>query len=255
MRVSVTLKKVLIAAATLVLLVVAFVVHALAGVNTHPVAFSEPPAFVAQYAANMQHSTPSPLAKVNNTHQQSTSKAEYERFMVGFSNEEALVFRAIMAGESLDELWALFAHPDKAERIKIASAFAAVNITFSHHDESGFPPKRNQFWKDLGEQLPNVRNALSEALIATAEAGVRTRIPYTLAWLPEQGRETLELFAWATEHHPVPSVRRSTMYFVAYLGREEEFTAPLLLGRAYDPDYSVRELALGLRSRRLVGDL
>ncbi|NOU51274.1 HEAT repeat domain-containing protein [Pseudoalteromonas sp. JBTF-M23] len=250
-----TRKKILVTLASVVLVVVAVVVHALAGLSTQPILYAAPPAFVAQYAENMQYSEPSSLVKVNATAFESPEGAHYTKWMQGFSYEEALVFKAIMAGESLDELWGLFAHPDKAVRIKIASAFAAVNIKFSHHDESGFPPKRNQFWKDLGEQLPNVRNALSEGLIETAKHGTATRIPYTLAWLPEMGTETLKLFEWAAKHHPDPNVRRSSMYYVAYIGREEEFSAPLLLNRAHDPDYSVRKLALGLRFRRLVGDL
>ncbi|WP_440054528.1 HEAT repeat domain-containing protein [Pseudoalteromonas sp. T1lg65] len=255
MKISSTWKKVLIALAVALLVVLAVVIHALAGLSTQPITYAEPPVFVAQYAEKMQHSDPLSIPNGRHTGIEKDSDAEYAKWMEGFSYEEALVFRAIMVGESLEELWGLFTHPDKAVRIKIASAFAAVNIKFSHHDESGFPPKRNQFWKDLGEQLPNVRNALSEGLVETAKHGTATRIPYTLAWLPEQGLETLKLFEWAAKHHPDPGVRRSSLYYVAYIGREEVFTAPLLLNRAHDPEYSVRELALGLRFRRLVGDL
>ena len=227
------------------MVVAVFLVHALAGLSARPVVFADPPAFVERYAAEMDHSDPSSLPKVSESAKPTTD----------FSKEEELVFKVIMDGESLDELLRLFAHPEKAQRVKVAMAFAAVNIKFTHDEESGFPEKRNQFWVDAEEHFPNIQNALSEALIASAEEGTTSRIPYTLAWLPGQGRETVELFAWSAKHHPDPRVRRSSVYYVVKLGGHEDLAAPLLRNRTHDPDYSVRKEVLDLRFRRFTGEL
>ena len=140
-------------------------------------------------------------------------------------------------------------------RMKIASAFASVNVKFTHDEESGFPDKRNQFWVDAEEHFLDIQNALSEALVASAEEGITTGIPYTLAWLPGQGRETVELFAWAAKYHWDPRVRGSSVNYVDKLGGHEDLAGPLLRNRIHDPDYRVRKLALELRFRRFIGEL
>jgi len=259
MTISTTFKKLIIATAIVAAVVVVFLVHALAGLGARPVVFAEPPAFVERYAVEMDHSDPSSLPKVPETDGRYVDESEYANLTVGFSKEEALVLKVIMDGDldssSLDVLLRLFAHPEKAQRVKIASAFAAVNRKYTHDEESGFPEKRNQFWKDAKENFPNIQNALSEALIVSAEEGTSTNIPYTLAWLPGQGRETVELFAWAAKHHWDPRVRRSSIYYVVKLGGHEDLAGPLLQNRIHDPDYSVRKEVLDLRYRRFTGEL
>jgi len=263
MNISFTFKNLIIATAVVAMVVVVFLVYALAGLSARPVVFADPPAFVERYAAEMDYSDPSSPPKEPETDGEHADESESAKLMANFSNEEALVFKVIMDGESLDELLRLFAHPEKAQRVKIASAFAAVNVKFTHDEESGFPEKRNQFWVDAKEYFPNIQNALSEALIASAEEGITTGIPYTLAWLPGRGRETVELFAWAAKHHWDPRVRRSSVNFVDKfsvnsvdkLGGHEDLAGPLLRNRIHDPDYRVRKLALDLRFKRFTGEL
>ena len=131
----------------------------------------------------------------------------------------------------------------------MASAFAAVNTEFTHNEESGFPEKREQFWVDVEEHLPDIQNALSEALITSAEEGTANLIPYTLAWMPGQNLETVELLAWAAKHHPDWWVRRFSVYFVVKFGGDEELDDQLLRNRTHDPDCRVRKQVLDLRFR------
>lgn len=250
MSISFTSKKLVIATTVVAMGVVVFLVHALAGLSARPVVFAAPPAFVERYVAEMDHSDPLHPPTEIETRGGHVDEHEFAKLTADFSKEEVLAFKVIMDGTSLDELLRLFAHPEKAQRMKIASAFAAVNIKYTHDEESGFPEKRNQFWVDAEEHFPNIQNALSEALIASAEEGTMTSIPYTLAWLPGQGRETVELFAWAAKHHPNPRVRKSSVYYVFKLRENEDFAGPLLRNRTRDPDYRVRKEALDLRFRR-----
>lgn len=270
MNKSVTFKSLIIATVIVVLAVGCFFVHALAGLNSHPVMFAEPPEFVARYAAKMQHSdsliTPKEAetnnenigeSKINESKidKEEIDKAKMAKWMENFSDEEELAFKAVMTGETLDEFYRLISHPEKAQRVKIAAAYAAIHVRYSHHEESGFGEKRNQFNANLNEHLADFRNALSEALIASAREGTVTRIPYTLAWLPGQGRETIELFEWSAKHHPQARVRRASIYFVAKLAKDEKLVDSLLRSKSHDPDYRVRKLALDLRYRKFTGDL
>ncbi|MDK1286080.1 hypothetical protein [Pseudoalteromonas umbrosa] len=228
-----------------------FYFHALAGFCTNPIVYKAPPLFVEQYLQHIEYLEPLPRTEFD---RRFVEKPDLEALIEDYTYEEILVFKAVMTGQYDDELMRLFSHPDKMQRIKIAEAFAAVQIQFIHDEESGFPPKRNQLFNRLGEHLPDIRNALSEALIYTAVEGKANRIPYTLAWLPGQGRETLELFSWAAKHHPDHNIRRSSIYYVTIL-EGGNLTGPLLLGRSKDPVYSVRKLALDLRIRRLIGNI
>ncbi|KNC66711.1 hypothetical protein [Pseudoalteromonas ardens] len=146
-----------------------------------------------------------------------------------------------MTGEALNEFLRLFSHPDKAQRIKTVSTFAAVQIKYTHNEQSGYPKKRNQFMADksLTPHFPTVRNALAEALIATTREGIPTRIPYTPAWLTGQGQEIIELFSWSVQHHPDHDVRRSSIYYISILEGEEEVAALVLYSRTHNPVYSV----------------
>lgn len=258
MTINSIFKKLLIATAAVAVVVVIFLIHALAGLSARPVVFADPPAFVERYAAEMDHSDPLSLPKEPETDCGYVDESEYAELTVGFSNEEALVLKVIMDGdlesEMFDVFLRLFAHPEKAQRVKIASALAAVNYKYTHDEESGFPEKRKQFWVDAKEHLPNIRNALSEALITSAEEGKMTNVWYTLAWLkPEQTRETIELFAWAAKHHPNPRIRKFSVYYVVQYGGHEDLAEPLLRNRTHDPDYSVRKEVLDQWFRRFIG--
>ena len=246
------LKKIAIAVCLIAMLVGGFLIHALAGLSARPVVFANPPEFVERYAAELDHSDPSRLLQEPETSSEHVGESEFADLTAGLSEAEVQVFNVLMDGTSPDVLPRLFAHPDKVQRVKVASAFASVNIRFSHNDESGYPEKRVLFWVELEEHLPDIQNALSEALIATAEEGTRTRIPYTLAWMPNQNHETVELLAWAAQHHPDPWVRRFCVYFVIEFGGDEELAGPLLRNRIHDPSYTVRKEVLKLRFNRFI---
>lgn len=265
MNKSSTLKYLLISTAAIALIVGGFLVYALAGLSADPVAYTQPPSFVEDYVAELDRSgslvdlkkaeSNGVKASVSDADSSDIDKAKFEEWMKGFSYEERLAFKAVMTGETLDQFYHLVSHPEKEKRVKVASAYAAMHVKYSHHEESGFGEKRNRFNDNLNEHLENFRNALSEGLIASAKEGTRTRIPYTLAWLPGQGRETVELFEWAAKHHPHPRVRRACMYFVAKLSKDDVLVDSLLSGKVNDPDYKVRKLALNLRYRKFIGDL
>jgi hypothetical protein len=157
-----------------------------------------------------------------------------------------------MTGTSVETLSHYFTHHEKAQRVKVASALAAVNTRFTHDEESGFAEKRSEFWIDVEEFLPDIQNALSEALIVSAEERTRTYIPYTLMWMPGQGHETIELFAWAANHHSDPWVRRFCINMVVRFGEDEELTRQLLRSGVHDPDYNVRKEVLGRRYARFM---
>jgi len=253
MNISLIFKNLMIITSVVAMVVVVFLVHALAGLSARPVVFSDPPTFVGRYAAEMDHSNQLVSPKELETYVVNSDESGSVKLTTDFSNEEALVFQVIMDGKSLDVLLRLFTHPEKAQRVKVATAYAAVNFKFTHDEESGFPKKRSQFQMDVEEHLPVIRNALSEALIASAEEGTTTHIPYTLAWLPGGGRETVELLAWADKHHPDQWVRSFSVYFVVKFGGHEDLAGPLLQNRTHDPDYRVRKEVLDLRFGRFTG--
>lgn len=254
-NVIIKFKKTFLLLVIIVTLVGGFFVDAVAGLFTNPISYVPPPSFVKQYLSHIHFSDPKSIVKTLNPSDLGHDIPQYKKWIEGFSYEEVLVYKAIMQGRSPDELWQLFAHPEHAQRIKIASALAAVNIKYTHNDESGFAPKRNQFWKDVDAHMPDIRNALSEALIDSVKTGAHNRIPYTLAWLPGQGKETVDLFLWAANHHPDHNVRRSCMYYVTILSQDEEMINSLLLSARHDPSYGVRMLALDLRYRKWIGTL
>jgi len=254
MNISFRFKNLIIATAVVAIVVIVFLVHALAGLSARPVVFAEPPGFVERYAAQMEHSDPSSPPKEPEIVGGQVATSKFAKLTADLSVEEALVFNVIMDGESSDVLLRLFAHPEKAQRVKIAMAFAAVNVKFTHNEETGFAEKRKQFWIDVEANLPDIQNALSEALITSAVEGSTTYIPYTLAWMPGQGSETVELLAWAAKHHPDWWVRRFSVYFVVRFGGYEELSGPLLQNRTHDPDYRVRKQVLDLRYGRFIGN-
>lgn len=255
MNISYTFRNIIIIVAVVAMVVIAFLVHALAGLGAKPAVFAAPPEFVERYVADMEHSDPSyqPTKLERGSDQVATSK--FANLTADLTNTEALVFNVIMDGETSDLLLHYFAHPEKAERVKVAAAFAAVNIKFSHNEETGFAEKRRKFWLDVEGSLPDIQNALSEALITSAAEGATSYIPYTLAWMPEQGKETVELLAWAAKHHPDPWVRRFAVYFVVKYGGYEEISVPLLKNRIHDPSYRVRKEVLERRVSRFIGVL
>ena len=248
MKISSTIKKLIIATAVVAMVIGVFVVHALAGLSAIPVVFADPPAFVERYAAGLGRLDPSSTSMEPEA--DGGGANESEKLTSDFSNEEALVRSVILDGQSPDLLLRLFSSREKARRVKVALAFAAVNADLTHDEESGFAEKRSQFWIDVEKHLPDIQNALYEALIASAKEGTSNRIPYTLAWMPGQGHETVELLGWAAKHHPDPWVRRFSVFFVVEHGRDEELAGPLLRNRTHDPDYGVRKEVLDQRFRR-----
>ncbi len=253
MNISFTFKNSIIVTVVIAMVVAVFLIHALAGLSSRPVVFSDPPAFVERYVAEMEHSDPFSQTMEPEIDGGQVATSEFAKLTADLSKEEALVFNVILDGESSGVLLRLFSHPEKAKRVKIATAFAAVNVKFSHNEETGFAAKRRQFWLDVKDNLPDIQNALFEALIASAEEGKTNQIPYTLAWMPGQGHETLELLSWAAKHHPAPWVRHFSVYFVVKFGGDEELAGPVLQNRTHDPDYGVRRQVLDLRISRLTG--
>lgn len=253
MKSSFTLKNIIIVTSVVATVVVVFLVHALAGLSARPVVFVDPPAFVERYAAAMDHSDPSSLPRESEIDGEHVDESEAAKLTADFSNEEALVFKVIMDGESPDLLLRLFTHPEKAQRVKIASALAAVNAKFTHDEESGFAGKREKFWVDVKEHLLDMQNAIFEALIRSAEEGAQNYIWYTMAWMPGQDHaKTVEMFVWAAKHHPHWRVRQFSVYFVVVFGLNEELAGPLLDNRTHDSDYRVRKKVLDLRFNRFI---
>lgn len=254
MRISFTVKSLIIATVVVAMIVVIFFVHALAGLSKMPVVFADPPEFVERYAAEMNHSDPSYSPKEPETDGGHVEKLKSEKMTTDFSSEEALVLKVILDGESPDLLVRLFTHPEKAKRVKVAMAFADLNAKLNHDEKSDFGENKNQFWKDVEEHAPEIQNAFFEALITSAEEGTTTYIPYTLAWwMPGQEHKTVEVLAWAAKHHPDPWVRRFSVFFVVEFGKNEELSMALLKNRIHDPDYIVRKEVLDQRIRRFKG--
>lgn len=250
---SLYIKRLTIVIVFFIAMAAVFLIHALAGWNSKPVTFADPPEFVARYGAEMEYSDPLAVPDLPSAIGGEKGESKNVKLTADFSYHQALIHQRIFDGESHDEVLMLFTHPDKVQRVKMALALAAINIEFTHNEESGFAEKREQFWIDVEKHLPNIQNALSEALISSALEKTANRIPYTLAWMPGQNNETVELLAWAAKHHPDWWVRRFSVYFVVKFGGDESLAAPLLQNRIHDPDYRVRKQALELRINRFIG--
>jgi hypothetical protein len=111
-NISPTYKNVIIATAVVAMVVVVFLVDALAGLSARPVVFADPPAFVEQYATETDHSDHSSPPQAPDTDGGHVDESAYAKLTAGFSQEEALVLKVIMDGdmdsESLEELLRLF---------------------------------------------------------------------------------------------------------------------------------------------------
>lgn len=227
-----------------------FLIYSLAGLNAKHIVFAPPPTFVLHYGAAL-----SELAQVSNNSKPTMQNtgAQIEKITANFETEKALVLAVFFDNKSPESLFQLFAHGDITQRVKIASAFSAVNIEFTHDEESGFPEKREQFWKTAEIHLPNIQNALFEALITSAEEHTTNHIPYTLAWMPGQGKQTIEILAWAAKHHPDWWVRRFSVFFVTDFGQNKTLVNAVLRSQTHDPDYRVRKKVLDLRVKHWFG--
>ena len=245
-----TFKKLIIPTSFVTVVVIAFFTYALAGLNARPVVFATTPSFVEQYAVKVHHSLR--LSSQKHTEKPGTEpdKFESEKITAVYSDEKALMLDVFFNDQPPGKLLELFAHQQKAQRVKMALAFSAVNIEFTHNEESGFAKKRDQFWLDAEKHVPDILNALFEALILSAKEGTTTHIPYTLAWMPGSHEKKVKVFAWAAEHHPDPWVRNFSVYYVVELGLNEELAVKLLHSRIHDPDYGVRKEVLDQRFRR-----
>lgn len=253
MHIRFALRIIIIAIGIIVIGAIVFFVHALGGLNARPVTFTDPPTFVELYAAKIGFSYPSYQAKDSEPKNRPIDNAEPGKPTINFSREQTLMHKVFFDGEPHDVILRLFSAPEKVQRVKMAMAFSAVNIEFTHNQESGFTAKRTQFWKDVEKQVPDIQNALFEALIVSAKEGTETSIPYTLAWMPGQDHQTSELLAWAAKHHPDWWTRRFSVYFVVMFGENKQLAASLLKNRTHDPDYRVRKQVLDLRFRRFIG--
>ena len=244
-----------IGAALLACSVVAYLIYALAGFTSKPVKFDVPPPFVQQYANALNHPDFDELEGYNDYYTDHRHQSTSDNITDDYSRETALLHSVIFDGQSPDLALELFGHPDKRVRVKMASAFAEMNIKYSHDEESGYPDKRRKFWKDWASYLPNMENALFEAVVTSAKEGTLNYIPYTLAWMPTQDQDTVELLTWAAEHHPDPWVRRFSVYFVVKFGGNETMAKQLLESRVDDPAYIVRKQVLDLKYERLTGQI
>lgn len=234
-------KRVMIAVMILTVAVLLFFTHALAGLNANEVTFTPPPTFVDEYAANRYQ-----VEKTTSESEQAKAKLTTDYFI-----EAALVRNVIVNGESPDELIRLFTHPEKAIRVKIAAAFAEVNIKLSHDEGTDFDNKRKAFWEKVEVHSPDIQNALFEALVTTAEERVRTFIPYTLAWwMQDDKQKAVEMLTWAAKHHPDPWVRSFSVYYVIQFGENEAYASELIDDRTHDPAFKVRQRILEQRFRR-----
>lgn len=234
--------------------VVNAIIPVFASMIARPVIFADPPAFVERYAAEMKHSEPSAFALdtiANNGH---VEESETVKVTADYAYEKALLHKVFFDDESPDTILPMFTHPEKAQRVRIALAFAALNVEFTHNEESGFAEKREQFWEQEKDHLPDIQNALSEALIMSAAEGTTTHIPYTLAWMPGQDHNTVKLLAWAAKHHPDYWVRRFSVYFVVKFGGDEAIAEELLRDCSDDPHYSVRKQVLDLQLSRITDE-
>lgn len=243
--------------AALSVLVVASVVliQALAGFGAQPVAFAPPPHFVDSYADSLEHPNYMQMPAYIEYHNALNDRRNSDKITGDYTLETALLHKVMFEDESPELVLSLFAHPDKAVRVRIASAFAQMNITYSHDDESGYPAKRLQFWVDWKPYLENMENAMFEALVTSAEEETLNYIPYTIAWMPTQDQDTVKLLAWAAEHHPDPWVRRFSVYFVVKFGDNDRLARRLLESRANDPAYVVRKQVLELKYQRFTGEV
>lgn len=230
-----------IALSFIALLISVFYVHALAGLASDPVTFVEPPAFVKKYVSDKYKQD---LIEPNKDENPAKLTTDY-------FNQAALVRNVIVNGDSTDELLALFTHPEKAQRVKIAFAFADVNIKLSHDEGTDFDNKRKAFWNKMNAHSADIQSALFEALITSAEERTRTFIPYTLAWWMQDNKpKTVEMLNWAAKHHPDPWVRNFSVYYVIQFGDNEEYAKELIEDRTHDPVFKVRHRILEQRFRR-----
>lgn len=250
MNIKKTIKRLGIGALAVALLTSAFLVYALAGLGANPITYSAPPPFVERYASALRTK---PITDDQAQHPKVaiTSNTSTVKLTESFEQEEKLVRRVFFEDEPLEHFLSLFAHPQKAQRVRIASAFSKINTTYTHDEESGYPDKRRQFWKDAEKHLPHIQNALFEALITSAEENTPNLMPYTLAWIPSQNQETVELLAWAANHHPDWWVRRFSVYFVVEFGGNEALGEMLMKSARSDPEYKVRKQVLDIQLNRI----
>jgi hypothetical protein len=216
-----------------------FLTYSLAGLGAKKIEFAPAPSFVTEHARAL-----------DNEGEIVREDQSLDTLTSNFEAEETLVLQFFFEDKPVDALFELFAHPERTQRVKIATAFSAVNIKYSHDEESGFPDRRKLFWQEAALHLDNIRNALFEALEASAKENTQNYIPYTLAWMPMQGEQTLEMFAWASKHHPDWWIRRFAVYFIADSGQDNALAKTVLRNSVHDPDYRVRKEVLQQRYAR-----
>ncbi len=245
MKTFITWRRVLLTTAGIAGVVGAYLVYALAGLGAQDVVYSAPPEFVASYAKQFANTSTSNKAELEHGATVQMTK--------DYAQETAIVHDVFFEQGSAEQLVQLFSHPEQVQRVKIALAFSTFNVKYTHDEASGFADKRTQFYSDYVADIDNIRNAHFEALIASAAEQTNNYIPYTIAWMPEQGQKTVEMLAWSAQHHSDWWVRRFSVFFVVQFGGNKELSAEILSSQTHDPDYRVRKEVLDQRIRLVMG--
>lgn len=161
----------------------------------------------------------------------------------------AIANDAVLRGEPVEELLRLLSSEDADVRIAAAHALgeAFIQTNGQRGDEFNGYDLKVRFWEQVGNNIESVRNALYEGLISSAERDEINHIPNVIAWMPGQDDESLELFAWTSNHHQSAMMRKSAMHLVVNNYPKSEVTTRVLEERRNDPSFRVRMDALGWR--------
>jgi len=252
-------KRLFVVAGVCAFLVIVFVFSLLFPAGIKPIEYTEPPDFATQDVegigadpgtsgsaedhVGMSENAPAVNAEdADSRHTSGTGAVA--------TDVDDLAMRIVLEGESPDLLVALMKSNDRDTRIAAALALAKAV-------DAGIALERNWVRKDrfsesVGADIGSVRTACYEALADSAEEGTYNWLPYVIAWMPGQDRQTLEMLAWAADNHNSAEMRRHAMYFAVNCDREGELATEVLDHRAHDPSLRVRMEALGLRFERLM---
>ena len=138
-------KTLFIGAAAVAFVIIVFLVQALAGLNSRPVKYADPPAFVEDYVVESGQSEPVATPSETVSKNTSASDAVATDITSDFSNEQALVRKVVLDGESPDLLLRLLTHPEKAQRVKAALGLAAFNMEMAFDGPVDYWKKESLF--------------------------------------------------------------------------------------------------------------
>lgn len=245
------IKKIVISCFVMLAVIAAFLVYSLAGLNASPIVFSPPPAFIEEHSQRIKNRAPESDVSPSTADKAIFNEHSSENMTTNIEPVKTYVLELLQSDNASNQLLVLFTHPDMRVRVRIALAFADLNVRLTHDETSDFREKRIKFYEEIEPSLSEVQNALFEALIVSAKEQTNNYIPYTLAWMPGQGQETLEMFSWAAQHHPDVWIRDFSVYFVVQFGDDEKLASKLLNSRVHDPDFKVRQQVFEQRLRIL----